>query len=67
MLLLYGLTRITVYSPPPFPHGTLIAPGCYGVDRAGRPVYVQQPGNIDLEQLFKFTTEERCVRYHVQV
>lgn len=43
------------------------APGCYGVDREGRPVYVQQPGNIDLEQLFKFTTEERCVRYHVQV
>ncbi|KAL6780828.1 hypothetical protein ACKKBG_A08620 [Auxenochlorella protothecoides x Auxenochlorella symbiontica] len=40
--------------------------GCYGVDRAGHPVYVQQPGNIDLEQLFKFTTEERCVRYHVQ-
>ncbi|EFN52249.1 hypothetical protein CHLNCDRAFT_54578 [Chlorella variabilis] len=38
----------------------------YGVDRTGRPVYVQQPGKIDTTQLWKFTTMERCVRYHLQ-
>lgn len=40
--------------------------GFYGVDREGRPIYVQQPGKIDTEQLWKFTTLERCVRYHLQ-
>lgn len=40
--------------------------GFYGVDREGRPIYVQQPGKIDTDQLWKFTTLERCVRYHLQ-
>ncbi|PSC67286.1 phosphatidylinositol phosphatidylcholine transfer SFH11 isoform X3 [Micractinium conductrix] len=40
--------------------------GFYGTDREGRPVYVQQPGKIDLDQLWKVTTQERCIRYHLQ-
>ncbi|KAL4423649.1 hypothetical protein ABPG75_000950 [Micractinium tetrahymenae] len=40
--------------------------GFYGVDREGRPIYVQQPGKMDTDQLWKFTTLERCVRYHLQ-
>lgn len=40
--------------------------GFYGTDREGRPIYVQQPGNIDPTELWKFTTLERSVRYHIQ-
>eukprot|EP00887_Chlorella_sp_A99_P005326 scaffold1.g5326.t1 len=38
----------------------------YGVDREGRPVYLQLPGKIDTEELWKFTTLERSIRYHIQ-
>lgn len=37
----------------------------FGVDREGRPIYLQQPGKIDTDQLWKFTTLERCIRYHI--
>ncbi|GAB4815807.1 hypothetical protein N2152v2_002853 [Parachlorella kessleri] len=40
--------------------------GFYGTDRLGRPVYVQQPGKVNTDELWKFTTMERCVRYHIQ-
>lgn len=40
--------------------------GFYGVDREGRPVYVQRPGKIDTVELWKFTTMERCIRHHLQ-
>lgn len=39
--------------------------GFYCTDREGRPVYVQQPGNIDTAALWKFTTLDRAVLYHV--
>lgn len=39
--------------------------GFYCTDREGRPVYVQQPGNIDCAELWKFTTMERSIRYHI--
>ena len=39
--------------------------GFYNVDREGRPVYVQQPGNIDTTELWKFTTLERSIKYHI--
>jgi hypothetical protein len=40
--------------------------GFYCTDRAGRPVYVQQPGCCDIPKLFEETTLERCLKYHVQ-
>jgi hypothetical protein len=39
--------------------------GFFCTDRDGRPVYVQQPGNIDTEELWKFTTLDRAIRYHI--
>lgn len=39
--------------------------GFYCTDRHGRPVYVQQPGNIDCAELWKFTTLERSITYHI--
>jgi len=39
--------------------------GFFCTDRDGRPVYVQQPGNIDTEELWKFTTLDRSIRYHI--
>lgn len=39
--------------------------GFYNVDKEGRPVYVQQPGNIDTNELWKFTTLDRSIKYHI--
>jgi hypothetical protein len=39
--------------------------GFFCTDRKGRPVYVQQPGNIDTAALWKFTTMDRCIKYHI--
>jgi hypothetical protein len=39
--------------------------GFYNTDREGRPVYVQQPGNIDTAALWTFTTMDRSVKYHI--
>lgn len=39
--------------------------GFFCTDRDGRPVYIQQPGNIDTEQLWKFTTLDRAIRYYI--
>lgn len=36
------------------------------MDRTGRPIYLQQPGRIDTVQLWRFTTLDRCIRYHLQ-
>ena len=30
-------------------------------------MYVQQPGKVNTDELWKFTNLERCVRYHIQV
>lgn len=40
--------------------------GFYGVDRSGRPVYLQLPGRIDTDALWKFTTLDRAIRYHIK-
>lgn len=39
--------------------------GFYNTDRAGRPIYLQKPGNINPTELWKFTTLDRTIKYHI--
>lgn len=42
-------------------------PQCYhGVDKGGRPVYIEKIGAIDHSRLMRITTLERYMKYHVQ-
>ena len=36
------------------------------IDKLGRPVYIERQGQLQIDELFKITTEERLVKHYIQ-